>query len=308
MKVHEDGAEAAEGHAPVMRVEVIELLNVKTDMNCIDMTVGAGGHAEALLEATAPSGRLLGIDRDAAALEIARRRLERFGSRAVLTHGTYAQARAHAREKGMDHVQAVLFDLGVSSMQLDEGERGFSFRTEAPLDMRMDGLAGETAEDVVNAWPEENIAQVLQENSDEPLARGIARAICRRRRQARISTTTQLAGIVAGVYCARGWRHSRVHPATRTFQALRMVVNNEREEVKEGLAGGLSLLTAGGRMAVISFHSGEDRVAKVFFKEHKAEGTPVTKKPLVPTPEECRANPRARSAKLRVFEKTGEAA
>ena len=193
-------------------------------------------------------------------------------------------------------------------MQLDEGGRGFSFRTEAPLDMRMDGRNGETAADVVNTWAEEDIARVLQENSDEPLARVIARVICRRRRQMRISTTTQLAGIVAGAYCARGWRHSRVHPATRTFQALRMAVNNEREEIKEGFVGGLSLLANGGRMAVISFHSGEDRLAKMFFKEHKAMGTPVTKKPLVPTREECRANPRARSAKLRVFEKTGEAA
>jgi 16S rRNA (cytosine1402-N4)-methyltransferase len=293
-----------------MLIEVIGMLNVKADMDCIDMTVGAGGHAEALLEATAPSGRLLGIDRDAAALDLARRRLARFGSRAVLAHGSYAHARAHAEKEGIRQAHAVLFDLGVSSMQLDEGGRGFSFRVEAPLDMRMDCHTGVTAEDVVNTWPEEDIARVLQENSDEPLARGIARAICRRRCQARIGTTTQLAGIVAGVYCRRGWRHSRVHPATRTFQALRMVVNNERDEIKEGLAAGLGLLTGGGRMAVISFHSGEDRVAKVFFKEHKEkeEGTPVTKKPLEPSREECSANPRARSAKLRVFEKMGEAA
>ncbi len=295
-------------HTPVMLAEVIEMLNVKADMNCIDMTVGAGGHAEALLEATAPSGKLLGIDRDASALALSRQRLERFGGRAVFAHGSFAQVRAHAEKEGMDKVHAVLFDLGVSSMQFDEAGRGFSFRADAPLDMRMDESAALTAEELVNTWPEEDIARILQEYSDEPLARGIARAICRRRHEERICTTTHLAGIVAGVYCRRGWRHSRVHPATRTFQALRMAVNNEQEEIKEGLAAGLGLLADGGRMAVISFHSGEDRVAKVFFKAHKDEGTAVTKKPLVPTREECGSNPRSRSAKLRVFEKKAEEA
>jgi len=291
------------GHAPVMQQEVIEMLKATRDMDCIDMTTGMGGHAEALLEATAPAGRLLAIDRDADALAVARKRLDRFGSRVSFAHRSFAEARACAEEAGFPRAHAILFDLGASSPQLDSGSRGFSFREDAPLDMRMDSRTRLTAEDIVNTWRQEDLERILSGNGNEPLARGIARAICRRRATRPLHTTGELAGLVSGVYLGRGWHHSKLHPATRTFQALRMAVNDELGALAAGLEAALALLSAGGRMAVLSFHSGEDRMVKQFFKAHSASGRPVTKKPMVPADTECARNPRARSAKLRVFEK-----
>jgi 16S rRNA (cytosine1402-N4)-methyltransferase len=272
------------------------------------MTVGLGGHAAALLDATAPDGRLLGLDRDRSALSTARERLARYGERCVLAHAPFAAVAEVAPAHGFSHAGTVLCDLGVSSPQLDSPARGFSARNDGPLDMRMDQAQGLTAAEIVNTWAEADLVSILREFGEEPLARQVAAALCRRRKSARIATTDELAGIVAGVYMRKGWRRSRLHPATRTFQALRIAVNDEFTQLRAGLEGALALLAPGGRLAAISFHSGEDRIVKQFMKAHSGKegcGVRVVKKPVTADDEECRRNWRARSAKLRVFERTG---
>lgn len=291
-------------HEPVLVAEVVKMLVRRGDERIIDATVGLGGHAAALLGAGA-GVRVLGIDRDGAAVGEARVRLGRFGERAAVVQGRFGELAALARVRGFEGVDGVLFDLGVSSMQLEDGARGFSVREEGPLDMRMDRGEGLTAEDIVNEWEEGELERVLREGG-EPLAGAVARAIVRRRVEGRIRTTCELARLVSGVYYRRGWKRSRVHPATRTFQALRMAVNREIEELKAGLAGAREVVGEGGRIAVISFHSEEDRVVKVTFRGWEREeriGEMLTKRPIEATEEEVRRNPRARSAKLRVFER-----
>jgi 16S rRNA (cytosine1402-N4)-methyltransferase len=302
-----DGSNYA--HVPVLRERVLALLAPAPDTLSIDMTVGLGGHATALLEATGPHGRLLGLDRDATAIAAARARLAPYGARVVIAHAAFADVAEVAGRHGFSRVQSVLCDLGVSSPQLDVTERGFSARQDGPLDMRMDQRQGITAADVVNAWSEADLIYILREFGEEPLARQVATAVCRRRARARIETTAELAGLVAGVYARKGWRRSRLHPATRTFQAVRIAVNDEFTQLRAGLEGALRVLAPGGRLAAISFHSGEDRIVKQFMKTHSAKGgcgVRVVKKPVTASAEECRENPRARSAKLRVFERTGE--
>lgn len=292
-------------HEPVLLNEVVTMLKIEPNMTCIDATLGLGGHAAALLAAAGPGGRLLGIERDAAALAHARERLAGFGARAVCVQGTFGNLAALAAAHGFTPAGAVLFDIGVSSLQLDDAARGFSVQADAPLDMRMDQRQSLTAADVVNTWTEEALCTLLREAGDEPLAAAIARAIVRRRAEQRIATTQELARLVSGVYYRRGWRHSRIHPATRTFQAVRIAVNNEFEELRAGLAGARQVLAPGARVAVITFHSGEDRIVKHVFRQWEREehaGVAVTKRPLEASAEEVARNPRARSAKLRVFE------
>ncbi len=304
--MHDREGAAAALHVPVMLNDVMTMVQVTPDMTCVDATLGLGGHAAALLAASAPGGRLLGIERDAAALAVARQRLAPCGARAVCVHGTFGALAALARAHGFDEAGAIVFDLGVSSLQLDDAARGFSLQADAPLDMRMDQAQPLTAADIVNTWTEDAVRTLLREAGDEPLAPAIARAIVRRRAEQPFGTTGELARLVSGVYYRRGWRRSRVHPATRTFQALRIAVNNEREELAAGLEQARDLLAEGGRLAVISFHSGEDRVVKHTFRQWAQEqraGAVVTKRPLEPAAEEVAANPRARSAKLRVFER-----
>jgi len=290
---------------------VLAHLLPKPGMRCVDMTVGLGGHAAAMLERIAPDGRLLGIDRDSAALEHARERLRVFGERCTLVQGNFSSVASLAHEHGFDNANTVLCDLGVSSLQLDDAARGFSWREDAPLDMRMGDDAECTAADIINTYDEDELTTVLREYGGERCAHGIAREICRRRREKRIATTRELASLVSAVYARRGWRHSKVHPATRAFQAFRMAVNGEAGALEAGLRGGADILAPGGRFAVISFHSGEDRAVKHFFRALEKEerlGRVATKKPLEPDDGECSANPRARSAKLRVFERAEEAA
>jgi 16S rRNA (cytosine1402-N4)-methyltransferase len=266
----------------------------------LDGTLGAGGHAEALLDAC-PGARLLGLDRDPEALELSRARLARFGERARLERAAFADAPAVARAAGVEAVGAALVDLGVSSMQLDRPGRGFSFSRPGPLDMRMDPGLPESAADLVARLPEGELADVIYHLGEDRLSRRIARAIVKAREAAPILTTERLAEVVRGAVP----RAERIDPATRTFQALRMAVNDELGQVERGLPALFDLLAPGGRLAVIAFHSLEDRPAKQLLKRLKLEGRgrPLTKKPVRPGPEEERTNPRARSARLRVVER-----
>jgi len=304
-------------HRPVLLAEVLDLLNVRQGGTYIDATLGGGGHALAILEGIGSRGFLLGIDRDREAVRRARRRLAAWHEQARLVRGNFGNVGNAAKAQHLDRVDGVLLDLGVSSDQLGNAERGFSFVADGPLDMRMDTSMGETAFDIVNAFSEEKLCAVLRSLGEEPRARQIARAIVRERSRQPITTTGQLAALVERA--ARG-RRGRRHPATRTFQALRIAVNNELEELQQGLEQGVSLLRDGGRMAVIGFHSLEDRIVKRFFAAHVGKWTSlqgggrewtgerpcvalVNRKPVTPSREEQVANPRARSAKLRVAER-----
>ena len=270
----------------------------------VDATVGAGGHAEALLRSGVRT--VVGVDRDPAALRLASARLEPFGERFRPVLGRFSDLVDAVSQVGVERAGGVLFDLGVSSMQLDDPQRGFSYRTSGPLDMRMGGAAGgPTAADVVNTYREEELVGVIAKFGEERFARRVARAIVRARARRPITTTDELAAIVAG---AVGRRRGRGHPARRTFQALRIAVNRELEELAASLPQAASLLEPGGRLVVISYHSLEDREVKRFMASHPTL-RPVSKKPIRPQPEERAANPRARSARLRAAELiAGEAA
>jgi len=263
----------------------------------IDGTVGQGGHAEQLLAAL-PGCRLLGFDRDPVNLSIAKKRLERFSDRAVLVHDRYANAPRHAHAHGFTDVDGILLDLGFSSAHVDEAERGFSFMQEGPLDMRYDTRQELSAEGIVNKWTREDLSTIFRRFGEDPRSAIIAKAIVDARRSMRIDTTYQLAEIVASVVPRQG----KIHPATRIFQALRIVVNDELGEVERGLTAALEKLNSGGRCAVITFHSLEDRLVKNLFKTQQGL-LHITKKPIIASEEEAKANPRSRSAKLRIAEK-----
>ena len=284
-----------------MVAEVVEFLlpgGSGTGRRVADMTVGAGGHAAALLDSGVD--RVIGIDRDRAALRIARERLASYGSRFSVVHRRFSQV---GEAEAMGPLHGVLFDLGVSSMQLDEPGRGFGYRSDGPLDMRM-GEGETTAADLVNDLPEGELADLLYELGQEHRSRRIARAIARTRDRTRIETTDQLAGVVVG---AVGRRPGGPHPARRTFQALRIAVNRELEELAASLPRAVGLLEPGGRVVVISYHSLEDRIVKRAFRDDDRLEI-LTKKPLRPSTEETARNPRARSAKLRAAERVTEAA
>jgi 16S rRNA (cytosine1402-N4)-methyltransferase len=285
------------GHEPVMTAEVVELLGGRPVV--VDMTVGAGGHAAALLDAGVE--RVVGVDRDPEALAVAGERLAGYGTRVRLIGARFSEIDEQAVGGLAD---GVLFDLGVSSMQLDRGDRGFGYRVEGPLDMRMgegDSPAGPSAADLVNGLPERELADLIYRLGGEPRSRRIAAAIVRRRP---ITTTDDLAGIVVS---AVGKRPGGPHPARRTFQALRIAVNRELEELTAALPPAAGLLGPGGRVVVISYHSLEDAIVKRTFRADERLHV-LTKKPLVPGTEERQRNPRSRSAKLRAAEREGEAA
>ncbi len=300
-------------HEPVLFGEVLQALRPQPGGRYVDATLGLGGHTRALLEACAPDGSVLGIDRDQAVLEEAVRRLGALGERLVPVVGDFADVGSLARERGFAEVDGLLMDLGVSSPQLDDAARGFSFQASGPLDMRMDQRADLTAADIVNHWPEEEISHILWEYGEERYARRIARAICEERP---LPDTGALADLVARVI----GRRERIHPATRTFQALRIAVNDELGALESALPQALDLLVSGGRLAVIAFHSLEDRIVKQFIRReardcicpprlpvcvcgHTATLRPVTKKPVRASAEEVARNPRSRSARLRVAER-----
>jgi len=282
-------------HRPVLLAETLEALQVRRGGLYADGTLGLGGHAQAVLEASAPDGRLLAVDRDAEALALARARLTAYGERVETAHAGFDELPALL---GARRVDGLLLDLGVSSLQLDSAERGFSLKQDGPLDMRMDRGGGASAEELVNRASERELCDVLHYLGEEPRARAVARAIVDARRRSRIETTAQLAAIVRRV--ARG--RPGLDAATRTFQALRIRVNRELEGLAQTLTRLANCLAPNGRFVVISFHSLEDREVKTAFRGLHGQGFSVlTKKPLVAGPAELRENPRARSAKLRAL-------
>ena len=286
-------------HTPVMVPEVLALLRPSPGEWLVDATVGLGGHSEAILERIQPGGRLLGLDCDVEALEHTRKRLGRFGNAVALVHGNFRDLATHVATWGRQ-ADGALFDLGLSSHQLASAARGFSFSLEGPLDMRMDTSGGMTAGDVLRRASVADLERILREFGQERYARRIARAIVENRR--RLRTTGDLARLVERVVPRR---ERRIHPATRTFQALRIAVNDELGALDEALASLPRWLAPGGRVAVISFHSLEDGIVKRRLREFAAAGDLVvlTPKPLRPTPQEVAANPRARSARLRAAER-----
>jgi 16S rRNA (cytosine1402-N4)-methyltransferase len=266
----------------------------------IDGTVGMGGHAEAILERSGEDVRLLGLDVDPAALARAGERLRRFGDRARLVRASFRELEATARAASVERAQAILLDLGVSSYQLDESGRGFSFQGDEPLDMRLDPDGPDTAAALLNRLPEAELARLIHEYGDEPHARRIARAIVRRRP---LRTTADLVAAVRSGVPRPAWPR-RIHVATRTFQAIRMAVNDEPGALGQALRDAPELLAEGGRLGVISFHSGDDRIVKRTFRALGPAGfAEIEPSPLGPGDDEVRANPRARSAKLRVLER-----
>jgi 16S rRNA (cytosine1402-N4)-methyltransferase len=291
-------------HEPVLVAEVLEQLAPARGGLFVDCTVGLGGHARALLEGGAL--RLIGIDRDPSAITQASAALEQFGNRVELIHGDFRDLNRALDARGVGTVDGVLADLGVSSMQLDAAGRGFSFRRDEPLDMRMDPTTGGTAAEAIKAADERTLADVIYEFGEERYSRRIARSIVSARSSRAIETTGQLAEIVRRAVPRRGY--TKIDPATRTFQALRIWVNRELEGLDTFLTDTARRLGPGGRMGVITFHSLEDRIVKQTFRSLQAEsesGLQVrTKRPLVPTEFEISRNPRARSAKLRAIERT----
>ena len=286
-------------HTPVMLREVLEWLRVKPDGTYIDATLGAGGHSEAIARRLT-SGRLIGLDRDEQALAMARERLKIFGAKVTAVEAPFSRIVEVARELGIPSADGVLADLGVSSMQLDQVARGFSFREAGPLDMRMSAGDELTADAIVNRWPERELADLLYREADEHDSRRIARAIVRARP---IRDTAHLATTVAGA--RRQWGRQRLHPATKTFLALRIAVNRELEELEQFLSRTPAAMNPGGRWVVLSYHSREDRLVKRAFHEGDRAGTlhVLTKHVIQPSKDEMARNPRSRSAKLRCAER-----
>ncbi len=300
-------------HASVLIQESMGLLKPRPGERYFDGTLGGGGHAEEILLRSSPTGRVLGLDLDEDAVRAAGHRLSRFGDRLILRRANFAQAKDVLADINWGHVDGVLLDLGVSSHQFDAAERGFSFQASAPLDMRMDRRQPLTALEIVNSFPESQIAKIISDYGEEPRARRIAAAIVTERKNRAIETTIDLAALIVQV---KGKRNRAHHPATQTFQALRIAVNRELETLKTFLECGYELLQPGGRMVIISFHSLEDRLVKTAFRKWSEKcicpprilhcecgwsqkARRLTRKPIIASAEEVRANPRARAAKLR---------
>ncbi|MFQ5852580.1 MAG: 16S rRNA (cytosine(1402)-N(4))-methyltransferase RsmH [Candidatus Binatia bacterium] len=313
----------AYAHTPVMVRQVLEVLRPEAGRRYLDGTLGGGGHAEQLLERSSPDGEVLGLDWDREAIAAARQRLKRFGDRLVTRWANFIKAGEILKEIGWGQVNGILLDLGLSSHHIQSQERGFSFQAEARLDMRMDRRQPLDAAQVVNTFPVPELERIFREYGEEPLARRIALAIDAERRKKAVKTTKQLGDIVASTVRRRRaramQRMSRIHPATRAFQALRIAVNRELENLDAFLENAHELLLSSGRMVVISFHSLEDRlVKKAFWKWSRGclcppraplcscgwsqKASILTRKPLLPSREEIRSNPRARSARLRAVE------
>jgi 16S rRNA (cytosine1402-N4)-methyltransferase len=300
-------------HVPVLYQEILNYLQPRSGGLYVDGTVGAGGHARGLLEGSSPDGRLLAFDRDEQAIAFARQKLETYGVRAVFVQASYAEMASLAPSHGFERVDGILLDLGLSSRQLADPDRGFSFGKEGPLDMRFNQGSGRTAADLVNDLSERQLADVLWRYGEVRPNRKLARAIVHQRP---IRTTSELADVVAAEVGQRG----RIHPATQVFQALRIAVNDELGALEQGLSASVDLLKPGGRLAVISFHSLEDRIVKHFIRERGRECVcppsqpictcdaqptlkSITRKPIRPTDDEVARNPRSRSARLRVAER-----
>ena len=311
MTTRQDGQMA---HFPVLYHEIIHALCPHDQGLYVDGTVGAGGHARGILEASSPNGRLIGLDLDPLALSLAREVLSPFGDRVILLKASYTTLETQLVNLGWSSINGIMLDFGVSSMQLDSPDRGFSFRSDAPLDMRFDPDGHVMAEDLVNGLSERDLANLIYNYGEERKSRQIARAITDSRP---LHTTRELAEVITGIIKSE---KGRIHPATRTFQALRIAVNDELKAIEEVLPQAVNSLTPGGRLAVISFHSLEDRIVKKYFRKesqdcicpprqpvctcsHKARIREISRRPIRPEDSEINKNPRARSARMRVAEK-----
>jgi len=311
-----------EFHVPVMIAEVLQYLDPKSGETILDATIGGGGHSIEIVERILPGGRLIGIDRDKEALEAARNRLTDFSQNVTLVQGDFGDLEAIARDLDIQEVNGVLLDLGVSSHQLDTAERGFSFNRDAPLDMRMDRAQRMTAREIVNSYSERHLAKIMKDYGEERWAKRIAQFIVDRRSRKPIETTGELVDVILAAVPSAA-RQKDIHPATRTFMALRIAVNRELESLRTGLEAAIDLLAPDGRVVVLSYHSLEDRIAKDVLLRRTGRcvcppGLPIcacgaereleilTKRPVTASPEEITANARSRSAKLRAGRKLGK--
>lgn len=305
-------------HVPVLLHETIDSLRIKPDGVYVDGTLGGGGHALEVCRRLGPSGRLIGIDQDGDAIAAATERLKEYRDRAVIVRGNYEETETVLRELGIAKADGIYLDLGVSSYQFDTAGRGFSYREDAPLDMRMDQRKKETAADIVNGYDERELYRIIRDYGEERFARNIARQIVRARQEKPISTTAELCAVIREAVPAKA-RAAKGHPARRTFQALRIELNRELEVLEGSIDTLIRLLNPGGRLAIITFHSLEDRIVKDRFRENedpcicppdfpvcvcgrKSRGKVITRRPIGPTAEEIEENRRCKSAKLRVFE------
>lgn len=306
-------------HQPVLLQETIENLKIKPEGIYVDGTIGGAGHAVEVCKRLSGSGRLIGIDQDADAIEAARSRLIQYKERVTILRGNYCNLTEMLKQEGIQSVDGILLDLGVSSHQLDDAERGFTYREDVPLDMRMDRRQALSAREVVNDYDEKELYRIIRDYGEERYARNIARHICRARQEQPIATTGQLTEIIRASIPVKA-RAAGGHPAKRTFQAIRIEVNRELEVLQDSLEGMIDFLNDGGRICVITFHSLEDRIVKNIFRKaenpctcppdfpvcvcgKKPKGIVVTRKPVVPSEEEMKTNTRSKSSKLRVFER-----
>ncbi len=309
-------------HIPVFLHETLEGLHLSSNVTIIDATLGGGGHTREILKRTAPRGIVIGFDRDAATLHATSAELHtEFGDRFIGIHDSYSNLNYFADELSQHGpITGILADLGYSSIQIDDPSRGFSFHGNGPLDMRFDQTTGKTAAELINTASEETLAQIFRDYGEYPQARKLAQAIATDRKDVPFETVSDLAELVVRLTAPAKRRQSRVHPATTVFQALRIAVNNEFDHIKQFIPEAMQRLEVGGRLAIITFHSLEDRIVKHAFRDlatdcicppeipecrcdHRAIGKQITRKPIIPTEEEITSNPRARSAKLRIIEK-----
>ncbi len=307
-------------HKPVMLNEVIDSLKIRPEGTYVDGTLGGAGHSSQIARRLSGEGRLFGFDQDAAAIEAATRRLEPYKDRVSIIRSNYSEMRERLSELGVRSADGILLDLGVSSYQLDDAQRGFSYRADAPLDMRMDQRQKLSAREVVNGYSIGELTRVIREYGEERFARNIAKHITAEREKKPIETTGELISIIKAAIPAKA-REGGGHPAKRTFQAIRIEVNRELDVLSDSLDGMIDLLADGGRICVITFHSLEDRIVKEAFRRNenpctcppefpvcvcgkKSKGHVITRKPIIPSEEETEENPRSKSAKLRVFERT----
>ncbi len=307
------------GHRSVLLQETIDGLSIKPDGTYVDGTLGGGGHSLEVCKRLGSKGRIVGIDQDAAAIKAAGIRLKDFGEKVTIVRSNYCEMKSRLHELGIDRVDGIILDLGVSSYQLDTAERGFSYREDAPLDMRMDTRQKMTARDIVNGYEEKELYRVIRDYGEDKFAKNIARHIVMEREKGQIETTGQLTEIVRRAIPMKFQKKSG-HPAKRTFQAIRIELNRELEVLRDSLDDMIDLLNPGGRLCIITFHSLEDRIVKSAFKKNEhpctcpsdfpvcvcgkvPKGSIVTKKPILPGEEELKENSRAKSAKLRIFER-----
>lgn len=308
-------------HVSVLLDETIENLDIKPDGIYVDGTLGGAGHAREVCKRMGENGRFIGIDQDEEAIAVSTKRLEEFGEKVTIVKNNYVHMKQVLQAQGIDKVDGIVLDLGVSSYQLDNAERGFSYMEDAPLDMRMDREQPITAKDIVNRYPEAELVRIIKDYGEERYARNIARNVLREREKKEIETTGQLVDIIRSSMPAKA-RNGKGHPAKRTFQAIRIECNQELEVLREALDDMIDLLNDGGRLCIITFHSLEDRMVKNSFRKaeqpctcppdfpvcvcgKKSKGKVVTRKPILPSEEEIKENSRSKSAKLRVFKKVG---